>query len=230
VRKTDVALLSLIVVGLMLVPSSVSAGKSTVTTVPDRTGDLGKYNVYIIVGDTKAVAQVDNSWGENAPVLKAEYVDMVSVSFGMVRDTYVFGMKLAADLPRSGDPLPPGIRYVGYNLWIESCPWDPTSPIIPKTYYQVSLEFDGSSYTVYLYDAAAGTLTSLPSSCITMIDARTFQIRISPDLLGDLNSFWWSGCTYLAKQYPYAWPWITDLIDPGNDQGQVGTDFPWPPV
>lgn len=227
-RKVIVALLSVIVVGLMLVPSSVSAGKSTVTTVPDRTGDLGKYNVFIIVGNTKAVAQVNNSWGDNAPVLDAAYVDMVSVSFGMVRGTYVFGITLAADLPRPGDPLPPGIRSAGYILWIEDGPWDPTSTIIPKTYYEVILEFDGSSYTVYLYDAAAGTIPSLPSSCITMIDARTFQIRISPDLLGNLNSFWWSAGTYLAKQNPYAWPWITDLID--LDQGQVGTDFPWPPT
>jgi hypothetical protein len=227
-RKVVVALFSVIVVGLMLA-MPVSAGKSNVTTVPDRIGDLGKYNVNLIVGPTKAPVVPDNSWGDNAPMMDAKYVDMVSVSFGMVRNTYIFGMELAADLLRPGDPLPPGIRYVGYNWWIEDGPWDPTSTIIPKTYYQVILEFDGSSYTVYLYDAAAGTIASLPSSCITMIDARTFQIRISPDLFGNLNSFWWSAGTYVAKEYPYAWPWFTDLIDPGDAQGQVGMDFPWPP-
>jgi hypothetical protein len=233
-RKLVVAVLSAIVVGLML-SMPVSAGKSTVgkstmITIPDRTGDLGKYNVYIIVGGTRAVADVENSWGGNAPLLEATYVDMVSVSFGVVRDSYVFSMKVAGDLPQPGDPLPPGIRYVGFMLWIEDGPWDPTSKVIPKTLYELILEFDGSSYIAYMWDYAARTIEPLPSSCVKMLDARSFQVLFTPEMIGGLDDFWWSAGSYLAKEYEFAWPWITDLFDIGAAPGQVGTDFHWPPA
>jgi len=47
-RRKIAAILSVVVLGLMLAPN-VCAGKSMVTTVPDREGDIGKYNVYIVV-------------------------------------------------------------------------------------------------------------------------------------------------------------------------------------
>ena len=72
---------------MMAMPVSagpVSAGKSNVVTIPDRTGDLGKYNVYIVVGGANGVAQPNNTWGANAPFPQVGYVDMISESFGML--------------------------------------------------------------------------------------------------------------------------------------------------
>jgi hypothetical protein len=226
-RNTAIAFaLSLIVAAMMLGPQ-VSAGKSTVTTVPDNIGDLGKYNVLLIVGPTDAPVVPDPSWGDGAPVLEATYMDMVSMSIGMVHGKYVFSMELAGDLPQAGDPLPSGSRYAGWQWWIEDGPWDPMSTSIPKTYYWVCLELDESGYSAGIYDARnAYAYTPVPFT----IDGATFQIEIPEKLLGGLESFWWSACTYLAKQNIWAWPWFTDMNDPGTDQGQVGYDFPWPPV
>ena len=224
------ALFSVIVVGLMLaMTTQVSAGKSAMITVPDRVGDVGKYNVFIIVGGNKAAADVENSWGDNAPPLDATYVDMVSVSFGIVRGSYVFEMKVAGDLPKVGEPLPPGIRTMGFMLWIEDGPWDPASDVLPHTLYELIFEFDGSSYTAYMCCYATGAMPVLPSSCVSMLDSRTFQIQFTPDDIGGLTAFWWSAGSYLAKEHALAWPWITDLFDLGAAPGQVGTDFHWPP-
>jgi len=206
----------------MLVPS-VSAGKSNVVTIPDRTGDLGKYNVFITVGNAHGVALFNNTWGDNAPVLQAKYVDMVSVSFGLVRSTYIFGMKLAADLPQAGATLPPGIVYLVWNLWIEDSPWSPTNSA--KTLYQAWLQFDGSSYSAVLWDVASGSLTSLP---FKIVDARTFQIQISPASIGNLASFWWSAGTFVAMHAFIEPPWLIDINDLGVAPGQVWFDMPWP--
>jgi hypothetical protein len=224
-RRLVVAVLSAIVVGMMLVPGSVFAGKGMVTTIQDRLGDFGKYNVYFTVPTQTFDAP---TWGGNAPFLQAGYVDMLSYSFGMVRGCYVFGMNVAADLPQEDTELPPGIVYCGWNLWIMESPWSPGSNA--KTLYQVWLEFDGSSYSVVLFDPAAGSITTLPSSCLEMIDARTFQIRILPELIGNVECFWWSVGTFITMYAHYLPPWWVDSTDPGADPSQVGTDFPWPPA
>ncbi len=223
-RKVVLSLLSVIVVGLMLVPSSVSAGKSTVITVPDRTGDLGKYNVQVTIWRANGVALSNiPDWGDNAPVLQSGYVDMVSESFGMVKGTYIFGMKLAAPLPQAGTQLAPGIVYLTWTLWIESGPWTPTSG--GTTLYQAGIDFDGSSYSSWLYDYRTGAETSLPFT----IDGSTLQMQISPASIGNLSSFWWSAGTFVAKQSYFAPPWLIDQTDLGDAPGQVWCDIPWPP-
>jgi len=213
---------------MMAMPVSagpVSAGKSNVVTIPDRTGDLGKYNVYIVVGGANGVAQPNNTWGANAPFPQVGYVDMISESFGMLdKHTYVFGMELAADLPKVGDSLPPGISYVGWQVWLEDSPWSPTNPA--KTYWQVFLEFNGSSYSAGIWDW--NTYTSIPVPFV--IHGSKFQIQFTADQIGNLESFWWSAGTYLAKHYVYAWPWFTDLTDFNVGPGQVWGDLPWPPA
>jgi len=223
-RKVVVALLSAIVVGLMLIPS-VSAGKSVMVTVPDREGDLAKYNVQVTIWRANGVAiSTIPSWGDNAPVLQSSYVDMVSVSFGMVKGTYVFGMKLAADLPQAGTPLAPGIVYLTWTLWIEDGPWTPTSG--SSTLYQAGLDFDGSSYYAWLFDYRTGAETPLPFT----IDGSTFQLQISPASIDNLSSFWWEGGTFVAKQSYFAPPWLIDAMDMGVAPNQVGTSLPWPPL
>ncbi len=222
-RKAGVALLSAILVGLMLA-TPVSAGKSTVVTVPDSLGDLGKYNVQVTIWRANGVALSNiPDWGENAPVLQSGYVDMVSVSFGMAKGTYVFGMKLAAPLPHAATQLAPGIVYLTWTLWIEDGPWTPTSG--STTIYQAGLEFDGSSYYAWLYDYRTGAETSLPFT----IDGSTFQIQISPASIGNLSSFWWEGGTFVAKQSYFAPPWLIDAMDMGVAPDQVWSSLPWPP-
>jgi len=223
VRKVVVASLSVIVVGLMLA-MPVSAGKSNVVTIPDRMGDLGKYNVQVTIWRANGVAvSVIPDWGDNAPVLQSRYVDMVSVSFGMVKGTYIFGMKLAADLPQAGTQLAPGIVYLTWTLWIEDSPWTPTSG--STTLYQAGLDFDGSSYYAWLFDYRTGAETSLPFT----IDGSTFQIQISPASIGNLSSFWWEGGTFVAKQSYFAPPWLIDVMDMGVAPDQVWSSLPWPP-
>lgn len=225
-RKVAVALLSVIVVGLMLA-MPVSAGKAMVVVVPDREGDLGMYNVLLVVGPTPATQVPDPRWQDNTPVGEASYMDMVSVSIAMVRSKYVFSMELVGDLPPVGDPLPSGSRYAGWMWWLETGPWDPMSAIIPKTYFQVCLELDESGYSAGIYDVQ-NDWAYTPAQFT--IDGATFQIEVPEKMLGGLESFWWSAGTWFAKEYMWAWPWFVDMTDPGNDQGQVGYDFPWPPV
>ncbi len=222
-RKAVVMLFSAIVVGLMLAPS-VSAGRSTIVTVPDAEGDLGKYNVQVTIWRANGVA-ISNvpDWGDNAPVLQSSYVDMVSVSFGMVKGTYVFSMELAADLPQAGAQLAPGIVFLTWCLWIESGPWTPT--VASPTLYQAGIDFDGYSYSSWLFDYRTGAETSVPFT----IDGSTLQMRISPASIGDLSSFWWEGGTFVAKQSYFAPPWLIDGMDLGAAPDQVGTTLPWPP-
>ena len=225
-RKLLLWLFSVVVVGLVLTPP-VSAGKTTVVTVPDKTGDLGKYNVFVTVGNSNGAAIVNNTWGDNAPVLQAGYVDMVSVSFGFVKDHYVFRMKVAGDLPQIGTKLPPGVVYLVWNLWMEDSAW--TYSNAARTLYQAWLQFDGSSYSAILMDATQGwnliTLTPLP---FTLVDERTFEIRIFPDQIGNLGSFWWSAGTFTGFKSFTAPPWLIDILDMGLAPDQVWSDFPWP--
>jgi hypothetical protein len=222
VKKTVVALLSLIVVGLMLVPN-VSAGKSVIVTFPDREGDIGKYNVFITTISAKGVSGPEPTWGGEAQMLDVGYADMVSQWIGKVKDNYVFGMELAGDLPTPGDPLPPGIRYAGWEFWVEYAPWTPTSG--GTTLFIPYLEYHDSAYHAALLDAS-DYVTETPISFT--IDGNKFQIVIPAALMGNLDSFWWSSGVYVAKEYIWAPPWFTDLTDVGISPDQVNTDFPWP--
>lgn len=222
-RKLGVALLGSVLVGLMLA-MPVSAGKSTVVTVPDSLGDLGKYNVQVTIwrANGAAISNIPD-WGDNAQILQSGYVDMVSVSFGMEKGNYIFGMELAAPLPQAGTQLAPGIVYLTWTLWIEDGPWTPTSG--SKTLYQVGLDFDGSSYYAWLIDYRTWSETSLPFT----IDGSTFRIQISPASIGNLSSFWWEGGTFVAKQSYFAPPWLIDVMDTGVAPDQVWSSLPWPP-
>ena len=222
VRRIVVAILSAIVVGLMLIPN-VSAGKSVVVTIPDRVGDVGKYNVFITTISANGVQSPDPSWGGEALMLTLGYVDMVSQWIGKVGDNYVLGMELRGNLPTPGDPLPPGIRYAGWEFWIEFAPWTPTSG--STTLFIPYLEYHDSVYHAALLDAK-DYVTETPISFT--IDGNKFQIEIPAALMGDLDSFWWSSGVYVAKEFIWAKPWFTDLTDVGISPDQVNTDFPWP--
>lgn len=224
-RRILLAIVSAFVVGLMMVPCDVSSGKSTIVTIPDSLGDVGKYNVFFTAATHSAgVSLVNNTWGDNAPVIQAAYFDIRSLSFGLLSNgTYMFGEKLAANLPGPGSALPPGAKYAVWLLWIDRAPWTPTSSLPP--YCEAWLQYDGSSYSTVLWNLDTGTISSLPFT----INGAMFSIYLSPASIGYLESFWWSGGTFVAKEPFYAAPpWMTDTNDIGVAPGQVWFDIPWP--
>jgi hypothetical protein len=221
-KRKIAAMLSVIVLGLMLAPN-VCAAKSVVRTVSDTQGDVGKYNVYLVVGSANGVSSPEPSWGGEAWMLDVKYVDMVSTWFGKVGDNFVFGMQLAGDLPKPGDPLPQGLYYVGWQVWIEHSPWTTTSG--STTLFQVYLQYNDSKYCAGLMDAK--DWSDVPLQSFTISGDR-FQIEVPSAMLGDLKSCWWTAGVYVAKQYIWAWPWFTDLCDFNVAPDEVVTDFPWP--
>jgi hypothetical protein len=93
VKKTVVALLSVIVAGLMLVPGSVSAGSVTIKAT-DSLGDLGpKYDA--------ASAETVVFWPDSMPLTRVGYLDMTSwwFAYSSKDKTYTFGMEVANSLP-----------------------------------------------------------------------------------------------------------------------------------
>jgi hypothetical protein len=225
-RRTLIALaISFIMIcPIALVLAKPVSADNVVVTIPDKKGDLGMYDVFFNAANKSGgVALVNVSWGDHAPMMKARYLDMVSISFGM-RDegTYVFGMKLAADLPQAGTALPHGIKLIAWLLWLDRAPWTPSSN--PGSYYEIYLMYDGTSYSTVLSNTATHAVTSVPST----IEGSTFQMQISTDSIGNLASFWWSAATFALTNWNTL-GWCTDLNDPGVAPGQVWFDIPWPP-
>ena len=213
-RKTAIAFALSFTFALMMVAQPISAG--TAIVVADRPGDVCKL-YYTATGEPK------NTWGDNAPIMQAGYIDMISMWLEKKGATYTFGMELAAALPEVGAALPSGIKALRWNMWIESAgPWDPNNPV-PMAYVIMLMYFD-SSYSAALLDVGAWAFTPLPFS----IDGSELQMKFSADLIGGLSSFWFSYGTVVyfgAGGY-----WNPDNPDPGACPGQVYWDIPWPPV
>jgi hypothetical protein len=211
-RKLVVAVLSAIVVGLMLVPSGVSAG-TKMLVIPDRIGDLSKM-YYSDTGEPR------NGWGDNAPIVLAGYFDITSVWLVQKGKTYALGMGLAGNLPKVGDALPPGISSAHWDLYIESAPWDPANPA--PFLFVIRLAYDGSSYSSNLLDRGAGVTTPLPLT----LDGSEFEMTFSADAVGSLSGSWvsfgvmvfWGAGGYFNVDNP----------DPGAVPGLNYWDFPWP--
>jgi hypothetical protein len=222
-RRLVMALVSLVLVGVLLIPSSVSA-ETMKTTVSDRTGDLGMYDVFFGVAKHSGKAISAPSWGENAPMKKVGYLDMVSLSFGVLDDgTYEYEVIVAGDSPQAGDALPHGIKLVAWLLWIDSPPWTPEDPA--PSLFEIWVQYDGTSYAGVCRNTATGDVTLVPFT----MGASSFQIQISPDTIGNLASFWWSAATFALTNYNTL-GWMVDVNDVERVPGQVWFDMPWPPV
>ena len=213
-RKLVVALLSAIVVGLLLVPSGVSAG-TKMTVVQDRAGDLCKHYNWS-TGEPRHVL------GDNTPVVTAGYLDIVSAWLAQKGKMYTFGMELAAGLPQEGKALPCGMSLATWQMIIESAgPWDPYNPL-PFAYF-VTLTYDGSSYSASLWDVDMRVMTPLQFTH----DGPKIQMVFSEDSIGGLSTFWWS---FDVEVYFGVGGWsMPDNPDPGASPGQVYWDIPWPP-
>jgi hypothetical protein len=221
-RRTIVALVSAVVAGMMLIPGSVSA-KPLSIAVEDRVGDLAaQWDVdtldYIaLYGDT--------------PIVQAGYFDMTWFFFSQKRDTYTFGMEMAADLPKEGDSLPQGVTQAQWFLWLDPEPWD-WSPYAFPSYCVIRLSYDGSSYHAGLYtyvpDAPGDEIMELPFS----VDGPRFQVKFTADSIadstGDASEFWLYPCTIAYHGECPLKVWL-DYIDPdAGAPGQTYVSIPWP--
>ena len=211
-----VALLSAIVVGLLLVPSGVSAGTST-AVVEDIGGDLG-------LGVDKKTSEISRLWPENVPVADAAYLDIVSSSLSQKGKAYTFGMELAAALPKEGTALPQGTKLVEWALWIDPSPYHVTlNPVAPL--FLIALRYDGSSYSAFILDFGTMVTTPVKSS----VDGSSIQLEFSAASIGNLPFEWWSPMVRVWwGNLGSAGSWFVDAIDFGTAPGQVYYDLPWP--
>lgn len=222
-KKTVVALLSVIVVGLMLVPGSVSAGKMAIKAT-DKTGDLGpKYDA--------ATAETVVSWPDNMALTKVGYLDMTSwwFTYSNKDKTYTFGMTVAKPLPNVGTPLPTGFKEVRWLVWLDMGAWNPKYAPTVGSYNTVLLVYDGSEYAAGLTQGGQWSpiVTTLPFT----VDGSELQVQFSAASIGNLESFWIMPCTVvLWSLQPYSGYWDLDSTDPGAAPGQVWWSVPWPPV
>ncbi len=222
-KKTVVALLSVIVVGLMLVPGSVSAGNVTIKAA-DSLGDLGpKYDA--------ASAETVVFWPDSMPLTRVGYFDMTSwwFAYSSKDKTYTFGMEVANPLPNAGSPLPTGFKEVRWLVWLDMGAWNPKYAPTVGSYYTIQLIYDGSEYAAVLAQGGSWgpILATLPFS----VDGSELQIQFSAASIGNLKSFWIMPCTaVLWSLQPYSGYWDFDSTDPGAAPGQVWWSVPWPPA
>lgn len=216
-RTVVVVLASLVVVGMLIVPGSVSA-KTLSIEVEDRTGDIAAAYDYTTY-DYAALL------GDNTPIVQAGYFDMTLFRFSLKKDTYTFGMEMAADLPKEGDPLPSGIKLIRYTLWLDEESWDWVSDIVD--YYMVVLWYDGTSYSAELLEWP--TKVAITSLSFT-VEGPRFDVEFPTSWMEGIESFWlFPAVNAFHSQNPEieVWP---DLLDYDPDApDQEYTSVRWPP-
>jgi hypothetical protein len=215
-RKVIAALVSLVVVGLLMVPGSVSA-KSISIEVEDRIGDVAP--LY-----TARTYDYVALYGDNSPIVQAGYFDMTLFWFGLKGDTYTFGMEMVGDLPQEGDSLPQGVELLQYTLWLDQEAWD-WLPYSGISYFIIVLQYDGLSYHAALYEYISGDeVMELPFT----VSGPRFEVRFSADSITNIPTFWLfpSVAVYFGNCPLES---FVDLVDYTADApGQVYTSIQWP--
>ncbi len=216
-NRVIIGYLSVIVAGLMLVPGCVSAGTLTMV-VEDAEGDLG-------FGVNPKTGGIMHYWADDAPVAKAEFLDMVSTWLSLKKDVYTFGMELAAELPEEGDPLPDGFKVVEWALWIDPSPYNViTNPVPPL--FLITLRYDGSSYSAFILDYA----TMLVAPVEFSVEGTQFQLQFTSASIGELELEWWSPLVRVWWGIiGSAGYWFVDAVDLPLVDGYAYVDLPWPP-
>jgi hypothetical protein len=219
-RKVIAALVSLVVVGLLMVPGSVSA-KSISIEVEDRIGDVAP--LY-----TARTYDYVALYGDNSPIVQAGYFDMTLFWFGLKGDTYTFGMEMADDLPAEGDPLPQGVSLLQYILWLDPGPWD-WSPYAFPSYFVIRLQYDGLNYHAGLYTYVQAEEGEELMALSFEVKGPSFEVEFTAESIDNIEGFWLLPCVC---------PWFgscpsrsyVDLIDyNAGAPGQLWTSIPWPP-
>jgi len=215
--RVMVALLSAIVAGLMLVPSIVSA-KTLTAVAEDPEGDLG-------FGVDPKTGGIMHLWADNTAIAQAEYLDMVLTWLSLKKETYTFGMELAAALPEEGSPLPSGIKLVEWVVYIDPSPYNYiTNPVAPL--YLIALRYDGASYSAFILDYA----TMLTAPVQPSIDGSTFELQFTTADINYLELEWWSP---MVREWTgpvgSSGYWFVDAVDLPLVDGYAYIDLPWPP-
>jgi len=96
-RKVVVALLCATVVGILLVPSGVSAGSKTVY-VKDSTGDIG-------FGWSPRTGEILPAWGPGTPWATTGYLDIAAAWFSQKGNMYKSVWNLLLRFLKRGRPL-----------------------------------------------------------------------------------------------------------------------------
>ena len=216
--KVGVALLSAIVVGLMLVPSGVSA-RSMMLYATDSTGDI------CMGWDVKTGGLAPGPPG--APWATTGYLDIAAAWLSQKGNTYTFGMELAAALPKEGAALCKGVQQVEWAMWIDPSPFNyATNPV--AALFKMALTYDGSTYSAGLWDLSTGVfVTSLPFT----VSGATLQFEFSAASIGNFAFSWWVPLVRIWQGlYGSAGYAFLDGIDWNSVEGQVYHDLPWPPA
>jgi hypothetical protein len=227
-RRSVAALLCAVVVGLLTVPSGVSAQTDDYVIVPDRQGDIGR--IYDWTDEFNTTRSV---WTANSVLGGVGYLDMLSVWLERDGDTYTFGMDLDGDLPIEGTALPGCYRYVRWCLWIDSAPWPSEDPV--TSYFAFWLQYDESGYSTELWNLDTMEVESQDHDLGTPDDRSRFEIEFS---IGGLEEFWFGAGVKIinhATQDPLPGGsfWITDFIDAKTQtemeyQEALSIPFPYP--
>lgn len=220
-RRSAAALLCSVVVGLLTVPSGVSADISAV--VSDDVGDVP------VGWDVTTGEPTEEQLNGDSPASRVGYLDMVSYSLSLSTETsvYTLWMKLSADLPLEGDALPSGIKVAEWAVWIEDGVWNPAlNPV--TTWFVIMLTYDGANYDAYVLDyQTKAVVMSLED---VQRAGAEFQMSFPADSIGNPESFYWMTSTrvWWGKPDTYGYR-FQDLTDWDAYAGDSGYDIPWPP-
>lgn len=214
--KTAIAFSLSFTIVLMLA-QPVTAGPM-MSVVEDSEGDLS-FGVDVKTGG------FIREWADNTPVAKSEYLDMLSTWLSLKKETYTFGMELAADLPKAGSPLPDGFKVVEWAVWIDPSPYNYVINPVPPLFL-IALRYDGSSYSAFIMDFA----TMLTTPTAFSIDGSKFQLQFTKASIGNLAFEWWSPLVRVWwGTMGSAGYWFVDAVDLPPVDGYVYMDLPWPP-
>ncbi len=225
-RRVSLVIVSLVIVGLLNAPTSVSAYDEQTVSAEDAVGDVP------FLWDSKT-GEEWTSGCEGMPLTKYGYFDMMRYSLSQHVDTdtgeseYTFSMEVDGSLPQSIDDLPGGVKRVEWVMYIDLQPWNPVADTAVDCPFMLNLTFDGDGYSACLIDyvlIVGPVLAVLEFE----VSGSTLWIRWSADQIDNLEFFyfeastrvWWGGPDTYGMR-------LTDMTDLNAVEGQEWYDIPW---
>lgn len=197
----------------------------------DREGDLARWTEIVSLDPfeyvTLAPIPADSAIG------KVGYCDILEASLALVGDSYVFGMRVAGDMPSEG--IIPGVNYV---LW-SFCPqFDPAGS--GWDFWNggdVALIWDGTSYRAVFWDTrtypTSGEILETPVDFTE--SGQMLTITVPKELFGVDPYYWFFRVVVLGGQHDFytfkGGPYIeVDMTDPVHATTPYpGYYYPWLP-
>jgi hypothetical protein len=229
-RKSPLVLVSLVIVGLLSAPTSVSAGVYE-QTVAAEDGDGDVPFLY----DSKTGLEWTKPTSSGMPIADYGYVDMIGYSLSQHVDTetgknvYNYSMEVNGNLPQSIDDLPGGIKRIEWVMYMNLQPWNPakTDDTTVDCPFMVNLTFDGVGYSACLVDyiLIVGPVLALLEHGVS---GSNLWIRWSADQIDNLDFFYFEAATRIWWGGPDTYGMrLTDFTDLNAVEGQEWYDIPW---